>query len=468
MSSELNRTLGSHLLQLGGQEDLSFALWYPSQGASRITALLQEVILPNHGDRQVHGNVSFNACYFERVLDIAASRGAGVAFLHSHLGPGWQGMSADDIIAERRMAGSVESLTNLPLVGLTLGTDGTWSARFWLHERERGYALNWCESVRVAGARLTVSFNDPLIAPPKYREQFKRTRTVWGDKGHQHLTRLRIGIVGLGSVGMAVAELLARMGFERFALIDFDEAQPHNLDRLQGVDNNHDVGRMKVDLAQDLILRSATSATVDIRRYAFSVVEADGYAGALDCDVVFSCVDRPRARQILNHIAYAHLIPVIDGGIAVRLPDGRFKGAEWQAQTVAPGQPCLECLKAFESGDVDTERSGLLDDPEYMSGLSNDHRLKSNENVYPFSANLASMEVMQLIGLAAGVPQIDSFGAQRYHLVAGIMDSDTSRRCEPHCDISSLVGTGDTAFGLTGKDFAAAAARVRQADGSAR
>jgi molybdopterin/thiamine biosynthesis adenylyltransferase len=194
----------------------------------------------------------------------------------------------------------------------------------------------------------------------------------------------------------------------------------------------------------------------------FSVVEEDGYRSALDCDVLFSCVDRPRARQILNHIAYAHLIPVIDGGIAIRFRDGRFAGAEWQAQTVAPGRACLECLGVFNSGDVDTERNGLLDDPSYMHGLPADHRLKHSENVYPFSVNLASMEMMQLVGLGAGLPQVDSFGAQRFHFVAGVMESDTSRRCDPGCDINELVASGDNAFLLTGRDHAAEKARARQ------
>lgn len=72
------------------------------------------------------------------------------------------------------------------------------------------------------------------------------------------------------------------------------------------------------------------------------------------------------------------------------------------------------------------------------------------------------MEAMQFIGLGASLPAIDSFGVQRFHLVAGIMESDTSRSCRASCDIHTLVGSGDGSFVLTGRDHAADKARERQ------
>src|SRR6266568_2421005 len=393
MAEPVDGALRAHLIRQDGDEDLAFALWSPSVGAERLTALLHKVVLPQEGDREVHGNVSFNQQYFDRVCRLGMAEGLGIAFLHSHPYHGWQGMSWDDVVAERRIAGPVGALTKLPLVGLTIGSDGAWSARFWEHEGGRSYERRWCALVRVTGGQLRVTYANEVLPRPAFRDLFRRTVMVWGPEAHAALARLRIGIVGLGSVGAFVAETLARMGLTRFALIDFDHVKPHNLDRLVTA-TEADIGRLKVEVARARILAVATAKSVDVRAVPYSLVEEDGYRAALDCDVLFSCVDRPRGRHVLNHMAYGHLIPVIDGGIAVRFKQGRFSGADWQLQTVAPGRPCLECLETYDQGDVSTEAAGVLDDPSYLKGLPSDHRFKRNENVFPFSANLASLEVL--------------------------------------------------------------------------
>ncbi len=58
-------------------------------------------------------------------------------------------MSDDDVQAEHKMAGVVHALTDLPLVGLTVGTDGTWSGRMLKY---RGRKTFGCCGVRLFGA----------------------------------------------------------------------------------------------------------------------------------------------------------------------------------------------------------------------------------------------------------------------------------------------------------------------------
>ena len=96
----MNHLLGS--IRRGQlQEDLCFALWRPSTGAGRTTGVVAEILLPLPGERNLHGNVSFEATYLSRVARRACQMNMGVAFMHSHPSPGWQAMSDADVVAER-------------------------------------------------------------------------------------------------------------------------------------------------------------------------------------------------------------------------------------------------------------------------------------------------------------------------------------------------------------------------------
>lgn len=447
----LNQQLKDHLIREDGDEDLTFALWHPSIGTTRTTALITEIIFPEEGDRQRHGNVSYNPQYFKRVCEEAIKKRAGVCFIHSHPFPGWQGMSTDDIAAETRMAPTAFTFTDLPLIGMTIGSDGTWSARVWNHLGNGVFNKQWMSMVKAVGLKLDVSFHEKLMPLPVYQEMFKRTRTVYGKDNHEKLCRLRIGIVGLGSVGSIVAENLARMGLQQIVLIDFDKVKRHNLDRQLGAMKD-DLEKLKIEVVARQIRQASTAANVMVHEVPYGIHEKKGYDAALTCDVLFSCVDRPWPRHILNHIAYAHLIPVIDGGISVSFDNGVFQRADWQFQTVSTGRPCLQCLGVYQSSDVELDKSGMLDKQSYLDGLPDHHPWKNNENIFPFSAHLASFEIFHLMALVTGVGGIESFGVQRYRYVPGFLSSYTEKECSPGCTFNALVATGDNLLPGLGKE----------------
>ena len=80
----------------------------------------------------------------------------------------------DDVVAEReRLAGAVAGRTDLPLVGLTRGTDGAWSGRLWLREEPHTYARRWVRSVRVVGRQLGITYGPfPLLRLPETQSTF--------------------------------------------------------------------------------------------------------------------------------------------------------------------------------------------------------------------------------------------------------------------------------------------------------
>lgn len=444
MAGEVDGAARRHLLRADGQEDLCFALWHPSQGRSRTTALIHQLILPLPGERNVHGNVSFEPAYFQRALALAAAQGAGLALMHSHpMGRGWQGMSDDDIVAEQGHAAAVYGATDLPFVGLTMAGDTAWSARFWARTAPRTYPGQWCGSVRVVGRSLGLHFNRDLAPRPTATNEQVRTVSAWGPDCQADLARLRIGVIGAGSVGGIIAEALGRTGIEDVMILDFDVIEEHNLDRLVYA-TRADIGRPKVEVLAEHLQARATASPFVAEQILAAVYEEEGFRAALDCDILFACVDRPWGRYILNLIAYAHLIPVIDGGIAVRTNRlGKLSSADWRAHTATVGRPCLHCLGQYDPGYVQTEREGMLDDPTYIAGLAKDHPLKARENVFAFSMACGSMQMLQMLNYVIAPLELSDPGPELYHFVGSFMEPPDIRACRPECVYPTLVATGD-------------------------
>lgn len=254
---------------------------------------------------------------------------------------------------------------------------------------------HWCEKIRVLGPNsYNFHFNDNIAVVPPRRKVLTRTYDTWGQKTQNTISRLRVGIVGLGSVGCIVAEAIARIGIAQVTLIDPDRVEEHNLDRLLYA-TTRDIGELKVDLAAKAVRRNATATNFQVTALPVSVHHRSGYRAALDCDILFSCVDRPVPRDVLNFIANAHLIPVIDGGVAVETDshrDNQFFSAHWRAHIATPFHQCLRCGLQYNSSLVVMELDGSLDDPSYITNMPAEDRVGS-QNVFPFCLGVAGMEV---------------------------------------------------------------------------
>ena len=179
---------------------------------------------PDNEQRRRHRN---------RVLNRALKAHAGVAVLHSHPGPGWQALSGMDDDTERNIVAPFVRETGLPLLGLTMGSDGAWSARFWQESGPGRIAPAHCTDVRRIGPRRTGADWAPDAHPPYARRpSLVRTVDSWGIDAKARLARTHICVVGAGSVGSIVLECLARTGFEQITAIDPDLVEDRNLDRL--------------------------------------------------------------------------------------------------------------------------------------------------------------------------------------------------------------------------------------------
>ncbi|MBZ4521840.1 ThiF family adenylyltransferase [Mycobacterium avium] len=450
MAGSVDAQLQAHFARPGRQEDLTFAYWRPSLGERRFTALVGELVLPDEAERLLDGNVAFTVDYLARVL-AARPRECGIALLHSHFTGGWQDMSRDDEIAERdRLASAVAGASGLPLLGLTWGTDGTWSARFWGRTGRYSYQRLDTARVRVVGRDCMSTSFHPILAPPPPDEPSQRaTVSVWGPRTQADLARTRVGIVGLGSVGSIVSEALMRTGVREVVLIDHDRIEERNLDRTLHANDRHAAGAIpKVAVAADAAEASHTARSIDVKAVRSEVQSAQALKALLDCDAIVSCVDRPWPRWILNTVSYAHLIPVVDGGIQARVDaKGLPLHVDWRIHTAGPERACLVCLGAVRRSDAALDRDGLLDDPDYLQGLCDDDRERYNRrNVFAFSLATAAHEVLQLVGLVSGSPRIGGIGPQHYAAYPGHLTVEPTTSCRPDCEFAAMTATGSASI----------------------
>ena len=445
--SEVERTARQHLLQHYHcgvlQEDIALATWFPAEGANRYTAVIDEILLPSKKERILQGNVQMTSNFLSRCRRKALSKGAGMAVMHNHLGPGWQDMSQDDVVMESRSVSNPARATGLPAVGLTLGTDGTWSARFWIRDG-LDFDRKWCSSVRVVSPdHFSFHSNPHLFGSDSLSvsaERFRRSMEAWGINGQELLGRLKVGIVGLGSVGALAAEAMGRMGIRRLVLVDMDCIKHHNLDRLIHA-GKWDIGRPKVYLAAEHLERTASQPFLELHALHLSLREKRAYRALADCDVILACADKPIARDLINHLAVCHMIPAIEAGVALRSKDGGLQKGHIVSQIVTPDSRCLRCTRQYTTDQVSLELEGLLEDPDYIRSLPEEKR-PNFANIFPASLSAATQITNLFVRLILSPEWWRPVYQQRFHLsVASNHTFDDV--CDPYCDVNARKCKGN-------------------------
>ena len=448
MSESTNRELQDFLLDDRSEEEICFATWKPSAGMSRYSVLLNHILRPMGEDRKRHGTVSAFPEYVNRCKEFARENDSGLAMIHTHPeGSGHQNTSDQDVYYEQDvLAREIFGVTGLPFVGITLAGDGTWSGRIY----PKPFKIKWCSKIRIVGNNLTLNLHPEFYQRSGSTERQIRTVSVWGIDKQNSIRYLKIGIIGVGSIGSTVGEILARIGCRQILLMDYDRVKTHNLDRMVGADKNH-IGKLKNKTVQENLYESATSDEFHCATSNNSIVEDLGYNEALDCDIIFCCVDRPWPRQVLNHIAYSSLIPVIDGGVTFDVPNGKLVHGMYRAQTVGPERACLDCLGALDTGNIQMDRDGMFDDPAYIERYERETGKPTRQNIMPFAFALAGLETIQFVEMMTNLAKVGDLGQQAYNYHTGDIQP-VHKKCRSNCRYQQIIAKGDTEKPVLGID----------------
>ena len=119
----------------------------------------------------------------------------------------------------------------------------------------------------------------------------------FGLQGQQRLKKASVVIVGLGGLGLPVAQILNGMGVGSLVLVDGDKIELHNLHR-QSLYREEDVGQYKVQVAAQLLKARNQHTNIEaISKY----LDSESALMLFDLhDVVVDCTDNFAARYLIN------------------------------------------------------------------------------------------------------------------------------------------------------------------------
>ncbi len=152
-------------------------------------------------------------------------------------------------------------------------------------------ALDWLEGATYV--RRERSIRTPETAHWDRQVQWFAQETGNGPERQQRLLNSTVLVLGLGGLGSAVADLLARAGVGTLILVDHDVVDEANLPR-QLLYSIRDVGRAKVDAAAERL--RAVAPLVHLHKSHLEVASAVDVAALLvehDPQLVVCAADRP-------------------------------------------------------------------------------------------------------------------------------------------------------------------------------
>ncbi len=165
--------------------------------------------------------------------------------------------------------------------------------------------------------------------------QNQRTEKLIGEVNMQRLKAFHVAVFGIGGVGGAAAEALARAGIGNIDIIDRDSVDITNINR-QIIALHSTVGKSKVDVMKDRILDINPECNVNAIKKFFLPETADEF-NFTQYDYVIDAVDTVTAKIEIISICSERGIPVISSmGTGNKLHPEMFRLADIYDTRICP------------------------------------------------------------------------------------------------------------------------------------
>ena len=156
------------------------------------------------------------------------------------------------------------------------------------------------------------------------KEEFSRTAMVLGIDAVERLKNARVAVFGVGGVGGALCEALARAGVGSIDLFDNDSVSLSNINR-QIIALHSTVGRPKVEVMRERILDINPHCAVTVHQVFYLPENADDFPLSY-YDYIADAIDTVSAKLELAVRAKAVGVPLIASmGTGNKLDPSRFE-----------------------------------------------------------------------------------------------------------------------------------------------
>ncbi|MBS0155183.1 MAG: ThiF family adenylyltransferase [Nitrospira sp.] len=393
--------------------------------------------------------IRWKTASFVRYLREAAALDQVMAIAHNHpAGMPWFSSQDDQNEPDLVQLAVNRNGPGTNLISLILTADERLFGRVWMHPKAK--AFEPLRMIRSIGAQYHLHY--PERETTALIPALQRQALAFGNALNGALRKLRIGVVGCGGTGSAVAMLLARLGIGQLVLIDNDIVDVTNLNRLHGArQSDADAMRPKVHV----LARAISEMGLGVR-----VIPIEAWVGDPECrdalkgcDLIFGCTDDHEGRLFLNRFSYYYLIPVIDLGLAIEVSQEdppTLKSLDGRVTVLGPSHTCLLCRNVINLEIARAESLRRSDPAEYELRKAESYVVgegNPNPAVVTFTTEVACMGVNELLQRLQGFRGVSGAAANRvrkFHLNEDRRPGHQPASSCPLCGREELWGKGDT------------------------
>ena len=189
------------------------------------------------------------------------------------------------------------------------------------------------------------------------------------------LSKIKIGIVGIGGIGCPLSQYLVSSGVKELLLVDGDIIEKSNLNR-QILFNLNDIGRKKVEVAKHKLKLINTECKIDIIDVNVSYSNLNSLN---DCNIIVDATDDWFTSKLLNEYCIKHSINFLySSALRHDLQIILFNNEN------KDNHICLNCIFPNRN-DVDLPRCSVVGISGISAGLAG---LVAAQKIINFSLNL--------------------------------------------------------------------------------